>query len=164
VDDSLRKLERTWQESGNYQDYFAYRNALLRAGQPEKAGFQVGDIVLVEEVESPWVKEPWEAELMRLGEEGDFNARPLKTENPYRVKPSAEYLAKGLYMTRADKKTLIRPVDPDKYEALAPVRAEHAKQDAEMRAQRAEAEKRRAEQEAARAPEASTQGEAPSAS
>src|SRR5436190_10158612 len=59
------------------------------------AGLEVGDVVAVEEVESPWVRGAWRGEVLRVFDAGDKYVRPIDRELPYRVKPSAEYLARS---------------------------------------------------------------------
>ncbi|MEZ0228661.1 MAG: hypothetical protein ACAI25_08555, partial [Planctomycetota bacterium] len=91
---------------------YRYRLECVRAGRPELAGLEVGDVVAVEEVESPWVRGSWRGEVLRVFDAGDKYVRPVDRELPYRVKPSAEYLAKGLYLTREDQAVLVLPAMP----------------------------------------------------
>jgi len=91
---------------------YRYRIACVRAGLPELAGVEAGDVVAVEEVESPWVRGPWRGEVLRVFDAGDKYVRPVGGPIPYRVRPSSEYLAKGLYLTREDRTTLVLPAQP----------------------------------------------------
>lgn len=86
-----------------------YRLACLRDGRSDLAGLEPGDVVWVEEVESPWVYGPWRGEVLKIFEAGDKYVRPLDPALVYRVRPSPEYLARGLYLTRQDKTTLLEP-------------------------------------------------------
>ena len=69
-----------------------------------RAGIRVGDAVLVTEVESPWIAEPWRGRVMRMYEGGDVNVTPTEPVN-YRIglKPSEHYVTNGLYLTGRDK-------------------------------------------------------------
>ena len=91
---------------------YRFRLACVRAGRAELAGLDVGDVVSVEEVESPWVRGVWRGEVLRVFDAGDKYVRPLERDLPYRVRPSAEYLEKGLYLTREDQATLVAPAVP----------------------------------------------------
>lgn len=83
--------------------------------------FREGDVVEMTEREAPWVEGPWRGVVLRLtmcsftGEKAEHEnckrvpkcdghdgyIRPLG--NPtYRIVPSPEYLAKGLYVTETD--------------------------------------------------------------
>jgi hypothetical protein len=110
LDRDLVDLRRRVLEAGNDPcARYRYRVACLRAGKPELAGIEVGDLVLVDEVESPWVRGRWRGEVLRLFDAGDKYVRPVDPIVSYRVKPSPEYLAKGLYLTREDRTFLVVP-------------------------------------------------------
>lgn len=113
MDGEILKLRRSTIEDGaDALARYRYRLACVRAGKPELAGLEAGDVVLVEEVESPWVRGTWRGEVLRVFDAGDKYVRPLERELPYRVRPSADYLAKGLYLTREDLATLVSPALP----------------------------------------------------
>lgn len=139
-DKDLRELERQWKLSGSYEDRFAYRNALIRAGLAADAGIEIGDICLIEEKESPWIRGAWEGEILKIYEKGDAYVRPVNYEQPYRVKPSAHYYNAGLYLTHSDLKRVTKPVLPERYETLADVRRECREQDERNEKIRKEAE------------------------
>jgi hypothetical protein len=110
VDDLLSTLRRrAVADPGDDAARFRFRLACVRDGRTDLAGIQPGDIVWVEEVESPWVYGPWRGEVLKVFEAGDKYVRPLEPSLVYRVRPSPEYLARGLYLTRQDKTTLIEP-------------------------------------------------------
>lgn len=112
MDSNLLELKRVCAESPEDEvALYKYRLACLRDGKADLAGLHVGDEVLITEVESPWSKHPFRAEILRLFEAGDANVKPLD-EISYRVQPSPEDLAKGLYLTRVDKKVLLSPALP----------------------------------------------------
>lgn len=111
MDARLRELCR---QSGLDPDdacaLYRLRINYLRVGDLQQAGLAAGDVVLVDERESPWVRTPWEGEVTRVFEEGDAYVRPVNAKAlEFRLKPSAEYLAKGLYLTREDVVTLTTP-------------------------------------------------------
>jgi hypothetical protein len=103
----------TRQDEADAWARYRYRVALVRAGKHELAGIEIGDTVSVEEVESPWVRGVWIGEVLRVFDAGDKYVRPIGADLAYRVRPSAEYLAKGLYLTREDQARLIAPAVPD---------------------------------------------------
>lgn len=119
--DILEWRRRVLEEAGDACARYRYRIECLRAGRRDLAGLEVGDLVLVEEVESPWVRGAWRGEVLRLFEAGDKYVRPVDAAVPYRVRPSPEYLAKGLYLTREDRTVLVSPAPPDR--ATASLRA-----------------------------------------
>lgn len=146
----LRELERACREAPeDYSATFRLRLALIRAGRADELKLTVGDIIQVEEVESPWIRGTWVGEVLRVFPDGDLNVKPRDYDQTYRVKPSKEYYTKGLYLTREDKRVIIEPVSVERYEALAPTRAEHARLDIEIAKEKAERERIRAEQQAA---------------
>jgi hypothetical protein len=110
--DLLDLRRRVLEEGADATARYRYRVECLRAGRPDLAGLEVGDVVLVDEVESPWVRGSWRGEVLRLFDAGDKYVRPLDPGVSYRVKPSPEYLAKGLYLTREDRTSLVRPALP----------------------------------------------------
>lgn len=110
MDADLRDLER--QSFDSPEARYRYRVACVRAGRTEAAGLDVGDEVLVEEVDSAWIHGPWSGILVEIYEHGDKKVRPLKEEN-WRVKPSAEYRKMGIYLTSDDIVTLIVPRRPE---------------------------------------------------
>jgi len=113
LDGQLQRLRRLiTADEGDLVARYRYRLECVRAGRPDLAGLEVGDVVAVEEVESPWVRGMWRGEVLRVFEAGDKYVRPVEDELPYRVKPSAEYLAKGLYLTREDLAVLVLPALP----------------------------------------------------
>lgn len=75
------------------------------------AGLEVGDIVEVDEVESPWVRGRWRGQVMRLFDAGDKYVKPVD-KVCYRITPKEEYLADGLYLSREDRTTLLTPKTP----------------------------------------------------
>lgn len=109
-DEQLRELKRHAKDSD--EDRYRYRVACCRYGQPERAGLEAGDIIWVEEIESPWILGGWRAGILRIFDAGDVYAKPLDPDPNYRVKPSEWYLMRGLYLTRGDKKKLIEPAPP----------------------------------------------------
>jgi hypothetical protein len=111
--DLLDLRRRVLEEGADATARYRYRVECLRAGRPDLAGLEVGDVVLVDEVESPWVRGSWRGEVLRLFDAGDKYVRPLDAGVSYRVKPSPEYLAKGLYLTREDRTSLVRPALPE---------------------------------------------------
>lgn len=113
MDGEILKLQRRLiEDEHDAWARYRYRLECVRAGRAELAGLEVGDVVSVEEVESPWVRGSWRGEVLRVFEAGDKYVRPIDRELPYRVKPSAEYLAKGLYLTREDQAVLVLPAAP----------------------------------------------------
>lgn len=113
MDGEILRLQRRIAEDQNDPWVrYRYRLECVRAGRPELAGLEVGDVVGVEEVESPWVRGAWRGEVLRVFDAGDKYVRPVEHDLPYRVKPSAEYLAKGLYLTREDQAVLVLPAMP----------------------------------------------------
>ncbi len=119
----LRLKRRLLEDQTDGWSRYRYRLECVRAGRPDLAGLEAGDVVSVEEVESPWVRGAWRGEVLRVFEAGDKYVRPLDAELPYRVRPSAEYLAKGLYLTREDNARLIEPVVPRAGRASRPAAA-----------------------------------------
>jgi hypothetical protein len=114
LDGELLRLRRILKEDqGDVWARYRYRLECVRSGRTDLAGLEVGDVVSVLEVESPWVRGTWRGEVLRVFDAGDKYVRPIDRELPYRVRPSAEYLAKGLYLTREDKATLVVPALPD---------------------------------------------------
>ena len=122
MDDDLRTLERAIKEATTEQDKNSartkYRRALIRAGKPELAGIEAGDLVIVDEkvwktadglITGPWILGEWTGLVIRVFEAQDKYIRPIEQNVPYRVRPSPEYLARGLYLTREDRTTLIQP-------------------------------------------------------
>ncbi len=110
--DLLELRRRTLEGTDDLLTRYRYRIACLRSGRAELAGSEVGDVVLVDEVESPWVRGQWRGEVCRVFEAGDKYVRPLDQNLNYRVKPPPEYAAKGLYLTREDQTNLLTPVAP----------------------------------------------------
>lgn len=108
----LRLRRRVVEDGSDPWARYRYRLECVRAGRADLAGLEVGDVVSVEEVESPWVRGPWRGEVLRVFDAGDKYVRPIERELPYRVRPSAEYLAKGLYLTREDQAVLVLPAMP----------------------------------------------------
>jgi len=114
MDGEIRRLFRRLDEDrSDAWARYRYRLGCVRAGRPDLAGLEPGDVVAVEEVESPWVRGAWRGEVLRVFDAGDKYVRPIDRELPYRVKPSPEYLAKGLYLTREDVAVLVLPAAPD---------------------------------------------------
>src|SRR5581483_8352420 len=90
-----------------------YRTECVRQGRHDLAGVKVGDIVQIEEVESPWVRGTWEGIVLRKFDANDKYVRPTHpAELNFRVKPSPAYMAQGLYLTREDKVSCKIPVTP----------------------------------------------------
>ncbi len=110
--DFLLQRRRLLEDANDPWARFRYRLGCVRAGRPDLAGLEVGDVVSVQEVESPWVRGAWRGEVLRVFDAGDKYVRPVEAELPYRVRPSLEYLAKGLYLTREDQATLLLPALP----------------------------------------------------
>ncbi len=121
MDRELQRLRRRLiEDQGDAWARYRYRLECVRLGRPDLAGLEVGDIVCVEEVESPWVRGSWRGEVLRVFDAGDKYVRPVERELPYRVRPSAEYLAKGLYLTREDQAVLVLPAAPHAASVAAP--------------------------------------------
>lgn len=114
-DEEIRKLENIVKESpADVWARYRLRRNYLRAERFDEAGFQVGDLVLVEEAHSPWTRCKWDGEILRLFVSGEKYVRPIKEQGEiiWRFTPSEDYLKKGLYLTPEDKVTLIRPYLP----------------------------------------------------
>lgn len=93
---------------------FNFRTALMRAGKPEVAGIEPGDIVMVVEAQSPWCRRHWKGVVMQIFQAGDSYIRPIESLMNFKIRPSPEYMTKGLYLTREDQLVLITPVlDPN---------------------------------------------------
>lgn len=130
-DSDLLARARSEFESGPGDPWarWRFRVECVRAGRAELAGLEPGDVVMVEEVESPWVRNggPWRGVVTQhnvggdgyvrpldlLGMDESRPAAPLPADSPWHVRPSNDYLRKGLYLTREDKKTLLEPARPD---------------------------------------------------
>ena len=108
----LRLRRRVIEDQSDPWARYRFRLECVRAGRPDLAGLEVGDVVSIEEVESPWVRGAWRGEVLRVFDAGDKYVRPIDPGVLYRVKPSPEYLAKGLYLTREDQATLVLPATP----------------------------------------------------
>ena len=113
MDADLRELKRAAETGGPWALY-RFRVACLRAGRPELAEPHLpGDLVRVNEVESPWSHSEWVGVVIQALREGDGNVRPMDPASiSWRVRPGPEYIKGGLYLTREDKRTLIEPVRP----------------------------------------------------
>ena len=115
MDELLTRLRRVSAEDPrDLAARFRYRLECVRIGRAEMAGLEVGDVVWVDEVESPWICGGWRGEVLKVFEAGDKYVRPLDRAISYRVRPSPEYLAKGLYLTRQDRTRLVEPAAPFK--------------------------------------------------
>ena len=114
ADEDLRLLEREVQENPTDEQAIArFRLACVRQGRPDKAKpIRVGDTVLVTEAEHAWINGPWEAIVVKVEEDGATTLKPTSTDLDFRVKPSPEYLASGIYLTAPDvqRATIVRPV------------------------------------------------------
>lgn len=110
MDVSIR--ENIHQIAADHNDHWAvYRLRLnaIRIGNHQAAGLSEDDIVEVEEMESPWINGSWKGQIVTLYKKGDSYIRPYSAGCNYRVRPSPEYLAKGLYLTSTDKLILLQP-------------------------------------------------------
>lgn len=107
IDEALRRAAR------DGLDEPRRRWLALRAGREDLARpFVEGDVIEVHEVDSPWLRGPWEGVVLRVLPKNDAYVRPLNRPGKrFRVRPSSEYLAKGLYLTHKDvaASRLLRP-------------------------------------------------------
>lgn len=121
MDERLRDLERASKAVPDDLDArFRFRVECVRLEKFDLAGVEPGDIVIVDEVESPWIRGQWEGVVLQAFEAKDKYVRPTHPQKcDFRVRPSKEYLAKGLYLTRLDQAILRfprvpgQPVDPN---------------------------------------------------
>lgn len=105
MDEDIRLLEKSTDPLGHYK----WRVAMVRAGHEVKP--MVGDLVEVEETESPWVRGKWVGIVRRTFEQGDNYISPICYPG-FRVKPSLKYYNDGLYLTRKDLVRVLRPALP----------------------------------------------------
>jgi hypothetical protein len=116
MDEQLERLRRATESSpDDTVARYKYRQALIRAGIADD--LHDDDIVLVSEVETPWISHPWYGVVLRAFPQGDKYIRPLPRQKIlYRVTPSRQYVKKGLYLTREDTTWVVFPT-PYEYDA-----------------------------------------------
>ena len=99
------------------QTRYEYRLELVKTGQPEKAGYEIGDLVRVQEATHPWIRGYWTGTLMIIFEEGHKFVKPLTPDvpwtNPNHINSALTGRLKNcVYLTRNDRLTLIEPHNP----------------------------------------------------
>lgn len=87
---------------------YRFRKECVRRGCPEAAGYEIGDIVRVEEVYSPYIKEPWIGQLKRLFGSG-------KEVIHFSLEQNSVKGTDVFYLIDEDKITLLEPVLPEDY-------------------------------------------------
>ena len=94
----------------------AYRLALVQTGQTKLAGYQLEDLVRVDEFEPHWIQGPWEGYVTRMQLVHPCYpqlVRPLTYKQNWRNKPRKDTFKEGLWLRHPqDKVTLIEPHNP----------------------------------------------------
>ena len=114
-DEELRELEQLAKNDPRAR--YDYRRLCVRIGKPEKAGYEIGDLVRVKESHYiPWIIGPWTGTIITFGGIGvRVRVRPDRFDYSWKVRPTPEYFNEGLALNShpsSDKITLLEPHNP----------------------------------------------------
>ena|SRR3989344_1378536 len=115
-DEQLRELEQLAKNDPRAR--YDYRRLCVRIGKPEKAGYHVGDLVLVEEQIFPWIRGPWQGQVTELchchiQRQRPGYIRPLSEVQKWEANADQKMIQRGLTIDCFnDKITLLEPYNP----------------------------------------------------